>query len=85
MSRVGCVSLCVAEYSWVAIFWNEYAKDPFPESNEKVLEDMLERYRNLEREMVVWKLVGRPDLFPDNEDDERLLRPPRISTFGSAI
>ena len=35
-----------------------------------VFEDMPERIWNLECEMVEWGLGDRPDLSPDNEDDE---------------
>ena len=43
----------------------------------KVLEGMPESIWNPEREMIGWELGPRPDLLPDNEDDEmdNLLRP----------
>ena len=53
-----------------AIFCDEYAKNLFPQGNEKMLDNMLERMWGPEREMLDWELGDRPDLLPDKEDIE---------------
>ena len=42
----------------------------FLKAMRKVLGDMAERIWNFESEMEGWELGDRPDLLPDNEDDE---------------